>query len=210
MADEVISGFGRVGEFFASSREGVAPDLISVAKGITSAYAPMGAVLARARVVDPLIENGGRVFRHGITFAGHPVSAAIALKNIEIFERDQVLENVRALEPHLQSRMEELRSLPIVGDVRGAGFFWAVEMVSDSGNTRLDQAQRDKLIRGFLPKRFREAGLIARTDDRGDAVMQIAPPLISDAALLDEIVDRLGDVLTDAGKQIGVAEHALA
>ena len=210
MADEVITGFGRIGEFFASSREGVAPDLISVAKGLTSAYAPMGAVLARSRVIEPLVENGGRVFRHGITFAGHPVSAAIALKNIEIFERDQVLENVRALEPHLRSRMAELRSLPIVGDVRGAGFFWAVEMVGDADNTRLDQAQRDQLIRGFLPKRFREAGLIARTDDRGDAVMQIAPVLTSDAALLDEIVDRLGDVLTDAGKQIGVAEPALA
>jgi adenosylmethionine-8-amino-7-oxononanoate aminotransferase len=210
MADEVITGFGRIGEFFASSREGVAPDLISVAKGITSAYAPMGAVLARSRVIEPLTANGGRVFRHGITFAGHPVSAAIALKNIEIFERDRVLENVRALESHLRSRMAELRSLPIVGDVRGAGFFWAVEMVSDAENTRLDQAQRDRLIRGFLPKRFREAGLIARTDDRGDAVMQIAPPLISDAALLDEIVDRLGDVLVDAGKQIGVAEPALA
>ncbi len=210
MADEVISGFGRIGEWFAVSREGVAPDLISVAKGLTSAYAPMGAVLARASVVDPLVADGGRVFRHGITFGGHPLSAAIALKNIEIFERDQVLQNVRALAPHLQSRMEELRSLPIVGDVRGAGFFWAVEMVSDADNTRLDQAQRDQLIRGFLPKRFREAGLIARTDDRGDAVMQIAPPLISDAALLDEIVDRLADVLTDAGKQIGVAEPALA
>ncbi len=133
MADEVITGFGRIGEFFASSREGVAPDLISVAKGITSAYAPMGAVLVRSRVIEPLVENGGRVFRHGITFGGHPVSAAIALKNIEIFERDQVLENVRALEPQLRSRMEELRSLPIVGDVRGAGFFWAVEMVADAG-----------------------------------------------------------------------------
>ena len=150
------------------------------------------------------------MFRHGITFAGHPLSAVIALKNIEIFERDGVLENVRTLAPHLESRMNELRSLPIVGDVRGAGFFWAVEMVADADNTRLDQAQRDQLIRGFLPRRFREAGLIARTDDRGDAVMQIAPPLIADAALLDEIVDRLGDVLTDAGKQIGVAEPALA
>ncbi len=210
MADEVISGFGRIGEWFAVSREAVAPDLISVAKGLTSAYAPMGAVLARSRVVEPLISGGGKVFRHGITFGGHPLSAAIALKSIEIFERDHVLENVRALEPHLASRMQELRSLPIVGDVRGAGFFWAVEMVADADNTRLDQAQRDKLIRGFLPKRFREAGLIARTDDRGDAVMQIAPPLISDAALLDEIVDRLGDVLLDAGQQIGIAEPALA
>ncbi|HET9646776.1 MAG TPA: aminotransferase class III-fold pyridoxal phosphate-dependent enzyme [Microlunatus sp.] len=208
MADEVITGFGRIGEWFAVSREGVAPDLISVAKGLTAAYAPMGAVLVRSRVVDPLIE-GGRVFRHGITFAGHPLSAAIALKSIEIFEREQVLENVRALAPHLEARMQELRALPIVGDIRGAGFFWAVEMVADSDNSRLDQAQRDALIRGFLPKRFREARLIARTDDRGDAVMQIAPVLTSDTALLDEIVDRLADVLTDAGKVIGVAEPAL-
>ena len=207
MADEVISGFGRLGEWFAVSREGVAPDLISVAKGLTSAYAPMGAVLANSRVVGPLISGQGRVFRHGVTFAGHPLSAAIALKSIEIFERDEVLENVRSLEGHLGKRMEELRSLPIVGDIRGAGFFWAVEMVKDADNTRFDQAERDTLVRGFLPKRFREARIIARTDDRGDAVMQIAPPLISDAALLDEIVDRLADVLTDAGTVMGVAER---
>lgn len=210
MADEVITGFGRIGEFFAISREGVAPDLISVAKGITSAYAPMGAVLARSKVTDPLTAGPGRVFRHGITFAGHPVSAAIALKNLEIFGRDGVLENVRDLAPYLGSRMSELRSLPIVGDVRGAGFFWAVEMVADADGTRLNQSQRDQLIRGFLPGRFREAGLIARADDRGDAVMQIAPPLISDAALLDDIVERLADVLADAGRQIGVAEPAFA
>ncbi len=204
MADEVITGFGRLGEWFGVSREGVAPDLISVAKGLTSAYAPMGAVLVNSRVVDPLTEGSGKVIRHGITFAGHPLSAVIALKSIEIFERDQVLENVRSLENHLHKRMEELRSIPIVGDIRGAGFFWAVEMVKDAENTRLDQADRDALVRGFLPKRFRQAGLIARTDDRGDAVMQIAPPLISDADLLDEIVDRLADVLTDAGAVIGV------
>ena len=182
----------------------MAPDLISVAKGLTSAYAPMGAVLARSRVLAPLTEQG-RVFRHGITFGGHPLSAALALKSIEIFERDGVLENVRTLAPHLDARLHDC-SLPIVGDVRGAGFFWAVELVDDADNTRFDQAERDTLLRGFLPGRLREAGLIARCDDRGDAVLQIAPPLISDAALLDEIVDRLADVLTDAGKQIGVAE----
>ena len=204
MADEVISGFGRIGEWFAVSREGVAPDLISVAKGLTSAYAPMGAVLANAKVIDPLTEGKGRVFRHGITFAGHPLSSAIALKSIEIFERDEVLENVRSLEGHLHKRMEELRELPIVGDIRGAGFFWAAEMVKDAEDTRFDQAERDQLIRGYLPKRIREARIIARTDDRGDAVLQIAPPLISDAALLDEIVDRLADVLTDAGTTMGV------
>jgi adenosylmethionine-8-amino-7-oxononanoate aminotransferase len=204
MADEVITGFGRLGEWFGISREGVVPDLISVAKGLTSAYAPMGALLAGSHVVAPLIE-GGKVFRHGITFGGHPLSAAIALKSIEIFEREQVLDNVRALEPHLQSRLQELLALPIVGDVRGAGFFWAIELVKDDANTRFDQAERDRLLRGFLPKRMREAGIIARCDDRGDSVLQIAPPLISDRALLDDIVATLSEVLTDAGRHMGLA-----
>jgi adenosylmethionine-8-amino-7-oxononanoate aminotransferase len=205
MADEVITGCGRLGEWFGVLREGVAPDLISIAKGLTSAYAPMGAVVAAERVLAPIIERDA-VLRHGITFGGHPVSAAIALRNIEIFEREGVLENVRALEPHLAQQLQTLRSLPIVGDVRGAGFFWAVEMVADEQNTRLDQGQRDLVIRGFLPRRLREAGLIARADDRGDAVLQIAPPLISDRALLDEIVSRLGEVLSDAGAQIGMPQ----
>lgn len=210
MADEVITGFGRLGEWFGITREGVVPDLISVAKGLTSAYAPMGAVLVGERVMEPLLAGGGRVFRHGITFGGHPLSAAIALRSIAIFERDRVLENVRGLEDHLASRMAELRSLPIVGDVRGAGFFWAVEMVKDADDSRFDAAERDRLIRGFLPRRFREARIIARADDRGDAVMQIAPPLISDAALLDEIVDRLADVLTDAGRVMGVSRRPVS
>ncbi|MCW3002217.1 MAG: aspartate aminotransferase family protein [Conexibacter sp.] len=207
MADEVITGCGRLGEWFGIAREGVTPDLVSLAKGLTSAYAPMGAVVAAERVVAPMIEAGG-VFRHGITFGGHPVSAAIALKNMEIFERDGVLENVRALEPHLQQRLETLLQLPIVGDVRGRGFFWAIELVKDDDNSTFDQAERDDLLRGFLPRRLREAGIIARADDRGDAVLQIAPPLISDAALLDEIVARLGDVLTDAGAHMGVGTTA--
>jgi adenosylmethionine-8-amino-7-oxononanoate aminotransferase len=203
MADEVIAGCGRMGEWFAVAREGVVPDLVSLAKGLTSAYAAMGAVVVAERVVAPIVESGA-VFRHGITFGGHPVSAAIALKNIEIFERDGVLENVRALEPHLEERLESLRQLPIVGDTRGRGFFWAIELVKDDENTTFDQAERDALLRGFLPGRLREAGIIARADDRGDAVLQIAPPLISDAALLDEIVERLGEVLTDAGAHMGV------
>lgn len=203
MADEVITGFGRIGEWFAVSREGVSPDLISVAKGLTSAYAPMGAVVVRKRVLAPLVD-GGRVFRHGITFGGHPVSAAIALRNIEIFEREQVLENVRALAPVLEAKLQRLRDLPIVGDVRGAGFFWAMELVGDADNTRLEQSQRDELLRSFLPMRLREAGLIARCDDRGDAVLQIAPPLISDEALLEEVVVGLEEVLKDAGQHLSL------
>lgn len=204
MADEVITGFGRIGEWFASSREGVAPDLISVAKGLTSAYAPMGAVLVRDRVFSPLVEHG-KVFRHGITFGGHPLSAALASKSIEIIERDQVLENVRSQAGALGDRVKTLLDLPIVGDVRGAGFFWAMELVKDADATRFDQAERDDLLRGFLPKRLRRAGLIARCDDRGDAVLQIAPPLISDADLLDDIAARLRDVLTDAGEHMGLS-----
>lgn len=209
MADEVISGCGRLGEWFAIAREGVSPDLVSLAKGLTSAYAPMGAVVVGAHVAEPLVERG-LVFRHGITFGGHPLSAAIALKNIEIVERDGIFENVYALEGHLHDGLQRLRELPIVGDVRGAGFFWAIEMVADDEDAAFDQTGRDRLIRGFLPRRLREAGIIARADDRGDSVLQIAPPLISDADLLDEIIERLGDVLTDAGVHMGVATPAPA
>ncbi|HEY7621932.1 MAG TPA: aminotransferase class III-fold pyridoxal phosphate-dependent enzyme [Solirubrobacteraceae bacterium] len=202
MADEVITGCGRLGEWIASGREGITPDLVSLAKGLTSSYAPMGAVLAAERVVGPIVDAGA-VLRHGITFGGHPVSAAIALKNMEIFARDRVLENVRALTPYLAEQARTLHDLPIVGDVRGDGFFWAFELVKE-GDARFDQAERDRLIRGFLPGRLRAAGLIARADDRGDSVVQIAPPLISDRALLADIVGRLGDVLADAGAHMGL------
>src|SRR3954464_15156653 len=150
----------------------------------------MGAVVAAEKVIAPIAESGA-VFRHGITFGGHPLAAAIALKNMEIFERDGVLANVRDLTPYLAERMRTLLEVPIVGDVRGDGFFWAMELVKDDDNTRFDQAERDKLLRGFLARRLREAGIIARADDRGDAILQIAPPLISDKAVLDEIVARL-------------------
>ena len=205
MADEVITGCGRLGEWFGIAREGIVPDIVSLAKGLTSAYLPMGALLARDHVAAPL---GERVFRHGITFGGHPVCAAVALANMDIFAREGVLENVRSLQGHLETRLSELRAVPIVGDTRGAGFFWALELVKDDDNTRFDQSERDDLLRGFLPARLREAGLIARADDRGDSVLQIAPPLTSDADLLDEIVDRLGDVLADAGAHMRLATTA--
>jgi adenosylmethionine-8-amino-7-oxononanoate aminotransferase len=204
MADEVICGCGRIGEWIATGREGITPDLVSLAKGLTSAYAPMGALLATERVVAPILESGG-VIRHGITFGGHPLSAAMALKNMEIFEREGVLRNVRELTPYLAERLDALRALPIVGDVRGDGFFWAVELVRDEENTRFSSDERDRLVRGFLPGRLRDAGLIARADDRGDTVVQIAPPLICDRAVLDEIVERLGEVLADAAAHMRLA-----
>jgi adenosylmethionine-8-amino-7-oxononanoate aminotransferase len=203
VADEVITGCGRLGEWFGVTRYGSTPDLITIAKGLTSAYAPMGAVLVADRVAEPLYEDG-RTLLHGITFAGHPMCAAIALRNIEIFERDGVLENVREREDGLHQRMQSLRDVPIVGDVRGAGFFWAAELVKDNDGGRFDADERERLLRGFLPGRLLQAGLIARADDRGDAVLQIAPPLISDDAVLDEIVDAMRTVLEDAGRFMGI------
>ncbi len=178
VADEVITGFGRIGEWFAAPRYGATPDLITCAKGITSAYAPMGAVIVSDRIAAPLYEEG-RMLLHGITYGGHPVAAAIALRNIEIFEREGVLENVRAHEGYLGERLRELQDrLPIVGDVRGAGFFWALELVRDEDGTRFNADERERLLRGFLTGRLLEEGLIARPDDRGDAVLHLAPPLI--------------------------------
>ncbi len=200
IADEVITAFGRLGEWFGSTRVGATPDLITTAKGITSAYAPMGAVFASDRVVEPLYDDPKRTLVHGITFAGHPLCAAISLKNLEIFERDGVFENVKALEGHLESRLRELLALPIVGDVRGAGFFFAVELVGDEHNRRFDADERERLLRGFLPGRLMQAGMIARPDDRGDAVVQVAPPLISTEAQLDEMVDGLRGALVEAAE----------
>ncbi len=201
VADEVITGCGRLGEWFGVARYGVVPDLITTAKGLASGYAPMGAVLVSERVAAPLYEQG-RTLLHGITFGGHPLSAAIALKNVEIFSRDGVLEKVREHEPYLRRRLEELRALPIVGDVRGAGYFWALELVADDDATRFDAQQRELLLRGMLPAKLQEAGLIARADDRGDAVLQVAPPLVCERAELDELVEKVADVLTAAGDYV--------
>jgi adenosylmethionine-8-amino-7-oxononanoate aminotransferase len=181
VADEVITGFGRIGEYFAVPE--AVPDMITVAKGLTSAYAPMGAVLVGDRVAEPFYRPG-QALSHGLTFGGHPLAAAIALRNLDIFERDKILDGVRELAPHLKARMRELEALDVVREVRGDGFFYAAELDVDDLNP----------IRAGLLR----AGLIARTDDRGAPVVQIAPPLVCEREHLDEIVDRIGDVLGES------------
>ncbi len=204
ICDEVICAFGRIGDWFASARYDTRPDLITVAKGLTSAYMPMGAVLVSDRVAEPLYGDKSMLL-HGITFGGHPVASAVALRNLEIFQRDGVLDHVRALEPFLERRLrEELLDLPIVVDVRGAGFFWAFELAAGAPEKQFDADQREQLIKGFLPRRLREAGLIARPDDRGDPVLQIAPTLISTEQQLDEMARGLREVLADAGTFMGL------
>lgn len=203
VADEVICAMGRLGEWFGVCRHGGEPDVVTIAKGLTSAYAPMGAAIVSERVAAPLYEEG-RGLLHGITFGGHPVAAAVALRNLEIFERDDVLANVTQLSPHLAERMQALRANPIVGDVRGEGFFWAVELVKDGDDSRFDAAERELLLRRELPRQLLAAGLIARADDRGDSVVQIAPPLICDRGQLDQAVDSLERALTASARAIGL------
>jgi adenosylmethionine-8-amino-7-oxononanoate aminotransferase len=198
VSDEVICAFGRLGTMFGCERYDYLPDLVTCAKGLTSGYSPLGAVVCRDFLAEPFLEHRAS-FAHGITFGGHPVSCAVALANLDLFERERVLDNVGAHEAGFRARLEELRDVPIVGDVRGAGYFQALEMVPDQASEASFTAeQREELLRGFLLPRFYESGLIARADDRGDPVVQLAPPLIAGDRELDEITTTLRAVLTEA------------
>jgi adenosylmethionine-8-amino-7-oxononanoate aminotransferase len=201
-ADEVITGFGRTGEWFGSERYDIRPDLITSAKGLSSAYASIGAVIATDRVIEPFMSESA-MYAHGMTFGGHPVQCAIALKNIEIMKRERIVENVRENGASFRATLEQLLDLPIVGDVRGTGFFYALELVKDK-ETRasFDQDECETLLRGFLSPQLFERGLICRADDRGDPVVQISPPLIATQKEFDEIAGTLGDVLSEAWQRI--------
>jgi adenosylmethionine-8-amino-7-oxononanoate aminotransferase len=202
-ADEVITGFGRVGAWFGSERYDIRPDLVTSAKGLSSAYASIGAVVTTDRVMEPFVD-GAKSFTHGITFGGHPVQCAIALKNIEIMKRERIVENVRETEAQVRSTLEQLLELPICGDVRGAGYFWAIELVKDKETREsFSDAECESLLRGFLSNRLFEKGLICRADDRGDPVVQISPPLVAGPQEFDEIVGILGDVLGEAWQRVG-------
>jgi len=201
VADEVITAFGRLGEWFGGDRYGARPDIVTIAKGITAGYAPMGATLVGTKVTE-VINRPGAVLNHGYTFAGHPLSAAIALRSLEIMERDRILDNVRGLQDHLAGRMASLTDLPIVGDVRGAGFFYACELVGDLDDGGFSDPARAGLIADLIPRRLREAGLMARVYNRAAPLVQIAPPLISDRHLLDRIADILATTLDEASARL--------
>jgi adenosylmethionine-8-amino-7-oxononanoate aminotransferase len=201
VADEVITAFGRLGEWFGGDHYGARPDIVTVAKGITAGYAPMGATLVSSTVTE-VLNRPGAVLNHGYTFAGHPLSAAIALRSLDIMERDRIPENVRALQDHLAARMTSLTSLPIVGDVRGAGFFYACELVGDLDGGGFSDTARAALVADLIPRRLREAGLLARVYNRAAPLVQIAPPLISDRALLDRIADIIADTLDEASARL--------
>jgi adenosylmethionine-8-amino-7-oxononanoate aminotransferase len=201
VSDEVICAYGRLGTMFGCERYGYLPDMITSAKGLTSGYAPLGAVIASERLVEPFLEPGA-LFNHGITFAGHPASCAVGLANLDLFEREDLLGNVRAHEEGFQARLEDLRDLPIVGDVRGAGWFWAIELVRDQATAeRFERPQVQEVLRGFLGPRLAELGLYCRLDDRGDPVIQLSPPLVAGDDELDQIAAMLRTALAEAGKR---------
>ena len=200
--DEVITGFGRVGYWFGSERYDIRPDIITSAKGLSSSYAAIGAVIATDRVMEPFLESSS-MYAHGITFGGHPVMCAIALKNIEIMKREKVVEHVLEKEGVFRAKLETLLDLPIVGDVRGTGFFYALELVKNKETREtFDDDECESLLRGFLTPALFEAGLICRSDDRGDPVVQISPPLVAGEAEMDEIVGILGDALAEASRRM--------
>jgi len=198
VSDEVICAFGRLGYWFGSDRYEYQPDIITVAKGLTSGYAPLGAMIASDRLMEPFLKEGAS-FLHGFTFAGHPVSCAVALANLDVFEGEQILQHVRSSEGAFRSALEGLYDLPIVGNVRGAGFFYGIELVRDKQTREsFNDEESERLLRGYLSGALFEAGLICRADDRGDPVVQLSPPLICGPEEIEFMVSTLREVLTEA------------
>ncbi|MBT2409159.1 aspartate aminotransferase family protein [Streptomyces sp. ISL-12] len=198
VSDEVICAFGRLGTTFACDKFGYVPDMITCAKGMTSGYSPIGACIVSDRLAEPFY-RGDNTFLHGYTFGGHPVSAAVGLANLDLFEREGLNQHVLDNEGAFRATLEKLLDLPIVGDVRGNGFFYGIELVKDK-NTKesFNEEETERVLYGFLSKALFDNGLYCRADDRGDPVVQLAPPLISNQETFDEIEQILRATLTEA------------
>src|ERR1700722_17317376 len=202
VSDEVICAFGRLGHWFGALRYEYQPDIITVAKGLTSGYAPLGAMVASDRLMEPFLGPGAS-FLHGFTFAGHPVSCAVAMANLDVFEGEQILQHVQSNEQAFRGALEGLSDLPIVGNVRGAGYFYGIELVKDKETREsFDDEESERLLRGFLSGALFEAGLICRADDRGDPVVQLSPPLICGQEEFDFIASTLREVLSEAWRRL--------
>jgi adenosylmethionine-8-amino-7-oxononanoate aminotransferase len=202
VSDEVICAFGRLGTMFAAEHYDYVPDIITFAKGVTSGYSPLGGVITRDKLAEPFL-SGTSSFAHGITFGGHPVSCAVALANLDVLDGEDILGHVQANAGEFRSRLESLRDLPIVGDVRGDGYFLALELVKDPNDhsARFTPAEREALIRGLVAPGLFESGLICRADDRVDPVVQLAPVLTCGPEEFAEIELILRTVLTQAQKE---------
>ena len=195
IADEVICGFGRTGEWFGSDYYGLEPDLMPIAKGLTSGYIPMGGVIVRDHVVQALNEGGE--FYHGFTYSGHPVAAAVALENIRILREEKIIERVKTrTAPYLQSRWRELAEHPLVGEARGVGMLGALELVADKkSRQRFAQPGVGMLCREHCFNK----GLVMRAV--GDSMI-ISPPLVISEAEIDELIDKVQHCLDATARDL--------
>lgn len=206
VSDEVIAAFGRFGEMFGSQRYGYQPDMITFAKGVTSGYSPLGGLMISDRLAEPFL-NDTTAFLQGQTFGAHPVSCAVANANLDIFEREDICGHVRRNEGRFKQLIEGLLDIPLVGDVRGDGYFLAIELVTDQATRGyFTDAQAEWLLRGYLSPRLYEAGLICRADDRGEPVITLSPPLIAGDEEFDFIERTLRTALTDASREFASRE----
>ena len=211
--DEVICGFGRLGELFGSTYFGVEPDVITTAKGITSSYAPLGAVLVRKSVADafageaednlpgPVASARRYGFQHGLTFGGHPVACAAAIANLDIMLDEDLPGQAKQMGSYLRSELESaLGNHPNVGDIRGAGLFLGVEMVADKA-TKASPDKSDVL--DWMSDQMMERGLILRNDGRNDPTTQLCPPLVVTKDECDYVVKVMAECFDDLGKRLG-------
>ena len=202
ISDEVICAWGRLGHWFGCERYGYVPDIVTIAKALTSAYVPMGGVVVSDDVAEPFM-HGKDMFTHGFTFAGHPVASAVAMANLDVFEREDLCGHVLRKEGELRTMLDSLRDIPIVGDVRGDGYFQAIELVKDQETKQgFTDEESEWLLRGFISGELFRRGLICRSDDRGDPVIQLAPTLICDTEQFEEIESVLRPVLTEAAERV--------
>jgi adenosylmethionine-8-amino-7-oxononanoate aminotransferase len=202
ISDEVICSWGRLGHYFGCQRYGFQPDIITTAKALTGAYIPMGAMIVSDEIFEPFA-TGTATFAHGSTFGGHPVAAAVALRNLDAFAEEDLCGHVLRKEDEFRAMLEDLRDIPIVGDVRGAGYFHAIELVKDRETKQgFTGEEGEWLLRGFLSGELYRQGLICRADDRGDPVIQFSPPLICDTEQFEEMSTVLRSVLEEAAEKV--------
>lgn len=201
VSDETICSWGRIGAFFGCQAIGYEPDLITTAKGLTSGYAPMGAVLVSEKVAAPFREKG-QAFTHGLTFGGHPVAAAAALANIEILESEGLCDRARSTGAHFRTALEGLADVPIFGEVRGIAMFQAIELVADRDTRAPFSDEQRQALLDFVPDAIREEGVICRAIHRGAPLIQFAPHLNARPEDLDEVVGSVRRVLERASELV--------
>jgi len=197
-ADEVINAFGRLGHWFGSHRFGARPDMITFAKGVTSAYQPLAGLVVRGPLLERVWDSPSGMFLHGSTFGGHPVATAVAVANMTALRDEDVLGNVLRNEARLGNGLRALmQAHRCVKDVRGTGYFYALELMRDrdSGADFSDAEVAELLPGGVLDRLVREARVLVRPDGRGGVMLSVSPPLVADTAVLDDLLNRLDQVL---------------